>query len=193
MTCEACRNAWATAGPFEKALKLHEAFPGGECEQCSLCSEAHTSIANDERLARILTTPGGYSNGDLLTQKLTSASSSGVSVIRSGASDMEILSTIENLLMNQAEPQELVGAALFAAATVRSLGEAEAWFRIYHTPDDAKTHHADILATTPTGSKSQQRSASSRRRAALKEALTLGLILESKPDGLLKELRSKGL
>lgn len=193
MSCEECRKTWASAEELKKAPELDAAFPNCACEECSLVDGLSAAISNEELLARVLTTPGGYSNDEILTQKLTSAAGPGLSVIRKGASDAEILDTISNLIDGQAIPQELLGAAVFSAEDLRTLGKPDRWFGVYHTPDAGKLHHADVLATTPSGSKNQQKVQSSQRRGLLRDMLMKSILFEGEAQALLRALRENGL
>jgi len=193
MSGELCRATWAAAGVHQRARTLDEAFPECFCESWSLVAEAESPVGGDERLARILTTPGSYDAGELLTQKLTAAWAGGVSVIRSGASDAEIRGTVEQLLNNIQDPQSLLGAVVFTGSEVSTLGAPERHFGAYHTPAPNKTHHADILATVPAGSKSQQKRSETLRRRDLRDLLQPKIIFEPDVDGLIEKLRLEGL
>lgn len=193
MSGDGCRAAWNAATPHDKAHALDAAFPQCFCEPWSLVSDGYNGVANNEVVARVLTTPGMYDAGLILTQKLTSVSAGGASLIRTGASDAEILNTITNLLMNAAEPQTLLGAAVFSAGNVRSLGQPERHFGVYHTPDGAKTHHVDLLATALAGSRSAQKKIERDRRYQLRDFMMPTIVAANDPDDLLMALRAMGL
>ncbi|WP_312218458.1 hypothetical protein [Brevundimonas sp.] len=193
MSGEICRATWQGAAFNDKATALDEAFPGGLCETWSLKSDDYTGIDRREMLARVLTSPGMYTAGEILTAKLTSANSSGVSLIRCGASDDEIRSTIDCLMTKGAEPQELLGAVVFSALDLRRVGEPEEHFSVYHTPDSDKTHHADILARTPAGSKSAVKKIERDRRYSLRDFMAQNIIQADSVDLLLPLLRRAGI
>lgn len=193
MSAAGCRQVWSNASHNQKSEALDAAYPNCFCEEWSLVSDAHSPIEPAAKLARILTTPGMYDAGDLVSQKLTSANAGGLSLIRSGASDDEILGTITILVHEAAEPQSLLGAAVFDADLVRAIGRPDRHFGIYHTPDHDKQHHADLLAVPPTGTNSAIRKAKSDRRSDLKAALMPTIIFESDAAALLNELRSQGI
>ncbi|WP_372706695.1 hypothetical protein [Brevundimonas sp.] len=190
MSGDDCRAAWAIAAPHNKAGALDLAFPQCFCEPWSLVGDDHRGVADEEVVARILTTPGMYDAGLILTQKLTSVSAGGASLIRAGASDVEILGTIMNLLQNAAEPQTLLGAAIFSAGNVRSLGQPQKNFGVYHTPDGAKNHHVDLLATTLAGSKTAQKKTERDRRYQLRDFMMPTIVAANDPDELLAALGS---
>lgn len=151
------------------------------------------AILDDEPIARVLTSPGMFTNEEILTQRLTAASAGGVSIIRAGASDGEILATIQNLLENQAVPQTLIGAVVIGASAIRSLGDPERWFGVYHTDAPAKFHHGDILATVPEGSGNQKKKLSSERRYLLRDVMKESIVYADTAPALLAALRAHGL
>ncbi|WP_309630124.1 hypothetical protein [Brevundimonas sp.] len=169
------------------------AYPDCFCEAWSLVGDDFGEVGNGELLARVLTSPGHYANDEILTQKLTAATASGVSLIRQGASDGEILLTIDTLLAMAAEPQTLIGAAIFPVDLVRALDGGARWYGIYHTPDGEKAHHADILATTVVGSGSFRKKEDRARRAKLRDAMMPTIVFSQLPNNLLGELRRHGI
>lgn len=193
MSGDACRTVWANAGWHNKAAELDAAFPNCACEAWSLVAEDELAVADEEPVARVLTSPGMYTNDDIITQKLTAAAAGGVSIIRSGASDQEILDTISNLVENQAETQTLVGAVVVQASQIRSLGDAEKWFGVYHTIAPNKASHGDILATTPAGTSSQRKRLHQERRYRLRDVMRNSIVFATEPDELLAALRQAGL
>lgn len=193
MCGEGCRRVWNQAAHAEKASALDAAYPRCSCEVHSLVSADNTAIGAEERLARILTTPGMYDAGQILTQKLTSAWASGVSIIREGSSDAEISETIRQLVEEAAEPQKLLGASVFRAAEIMAIGAPDRHFAVYHTPAPAKERHGDILATTPAGSKNARRKEASARRKAIKDLLQPKIIFEADSQTLLSRLRAAGI
>ena len=172
---------------------MDAAFPACFCEAWSLVGEDLSKVPDGEVLARVLTNPGHYDNDEILTQKLTATTSSGVSLIRQGASDQEILLTIDTLMVNSAEPQNLVGAAVFSVDMIRELEGDMRWFGVYHTPDGAKSHHADILATTVTGTGSFKKREDKARRSKLRDVMMPSIIFAQLPNTLLTELRRAGI
>ena len=188
-----CRATWAEADRHSKAAALDAAFPNCACEAWSLVAEHEPPIGGPEPLARVLTTPGMYDAGQILTQKLTAAWAGGVSVIRAGAPEAEIRDTIAQLLHNGAEPQTLLGAVVFSGMEVAAIGAPERHFGTYHTPDGTKTHHADVLATKPPGSRTQQRKIESVRRGGLRDFLQPRIIFEQDTDALVSKLRAAGI
>lgn len=193
MSGDLCRQTWAAADHGKKAEAMDIAHPYCICEAWSLLDEGCPEVKSEELLARVLTNPGHYSNGEMLTAKLTAATYSGVSLIRQGASDGEILGTIDGLLAGGAEPQELVGAAVISAQKIRELDKGERWFGVYHTPDGSKQLHADILATRVSGTNSFIKKSERERRARLKDAMMPTIIHAHTPGALLQALRKAGI
>lgn len=189
-----CRNAWLEAGVHEKAEKLDQAFPNCVCESHSLQATGGDGIKDSELVARVFTDPASYARSTemIVGSSVTSVHAGGLSVIRQGASDEEILATINNLL-SQFEAQNLVGAAVTVAETFRVLGDPEKWFGVYATDDDAKEHHGDLLGTIPSGTTKGINKLKSHRRAELRKALTEHLVFESNPETLLLRLREIGI
>lgn len=128
-------------------------------------------VRDDELVIRVLTSPDGYdtSQGEVLTRKFTALFSSGVSLIRQGASDDEIRQTIGGLT-STAEPNSLIGCVLVRASAIRLLEAPERAFCVYDTEDGGKTHHADILCPMPNqASRSQDKRKNEARRRTLRE------------------------
>ncbi len=189
-----CRNAWLEAGDHEKAAKLDQAFPDCVCEIHSLQAIGGDGIKSDELVARVFTDPASYirSTEMIVGGSVTSVYSGGLSIIRQGASDEEILATI-NVLLAQHEAQNLVGAAVTVADNFRVLGSPDKWFGVYATDDDNKQHHADLLGTIPSGTTNGINKLKSHRRAELRKVLTQHLVFESDPVILLQRLREIGI
>lgn len=195
MSGEACIDVWKTAGNNLKAENLDAHSPNCACEVHSLGSEHSLPVTNDEIVIRIIVSPDAIEldTGELLRNKLTSASSSGISLLRHQASDAEIKLTIEQLTKHTQEPNELVGAAVMAVSKLRELGSPERWFCIYDTFSDNKPFHADILATSTTrnaASKSAAKKEESTRRKALQATLQNNLIFSDDADELIKKIRA---
>lgn len=158
--------------------------------------EGGEPVNDNERIARILTTPGNFdvTTRELLTRSLTSVYSCGLSVIRSGISDEEIRLTVDQLVNHQAEPQTLYGAALVSVEQVRAMSEDCRWFGVYSTDDGAKQHHVDILGTTASGeSKSQRRKIHDERRYSLRDVLGATVLQAGNVDELIAQLRAAGI
>ncbi|OUC15763.1 MAG: hypothetical protein B0A82_05150 [Alkalinema sp. CACIAM 70d] len=131
-----------------------------------------------------------------MTAKLTSAFAVGLSVIRSGASDEEIITTIDSMLARQADGQSLIGAVVMDAKSIRELGSSDGdrWFGVYATDAGKKTHHADITGTFPQlASKSKSRAAQDSRRYRLRDLMASSLVRAETPDDLLAALRAAGI
>lgn len=150
--CEgsSCSATWKNADRNKKAEAIDGHAPACGCEVHSLRNPACLPVCNDELVIRVLTSPDGYetSNGEVLTRKLTALFSSGVSLIRQGASDDEIKQTVAELTTT-AEQNSLIGCVLVKASAIRLLEFPERSFCVYDTEDNGKTHHADILCTMP--------------------------------------------
>lgn len=194
MSAEGCRATWAASPILKRAETIDAAFPGCACEPFSLQASGGDGVSNDELLARVLTSPDAYDEktSSILTQKLMAVYSLGLSVIRQGAADAEILGTIDQLLQGQAEPRKLVGAILFSTRIIRSYDAASRWFGVYATDDDHKQHHVDIIGTTPAGSTSQSKKLKNERRYRLADDLRQYVIFADQRDALLAELRDAG-
>lgn len=195
MNAGACYPTWRDAELRERAEILDAHFPNCFCECAPLCSNDNSAVNSDELIARILTTPFSYdiSAGQLVSQRLTALYSSGVSFVRQGASDDEIRHTINQLLTNNQDPQQLFGAVLCEASEIRSFCGEERWFGVYATEDGDKTHHVDLLGTTPVAeSKTKVRIAKDTRRYALCGLLGEKLLRADTPEALIDALRAVG-
>jgi len=196
MTRESCRCVWTAPPDNSRAERLDVAHPHCACECHSLCEDGHGPVADEDVLARILTSPDGYDIDarEIVTGKLTQVYSCGLSVVRRGASDNEILETIHRLVNGQHEPQELFGAAIFAADQIRGMGDGTRWFGVYATDDEAKKHHGDIAGTTPkAASKKAVKNEKTRRRYQLRDRITPQLITAANDQDLLRQLRESGI
>lgn len=192
MNYAACRTAWTVPGGIDAARTLDSAFPQGACEVFSLAAPQRTSVPDDEFVARILTSPGDYdlNLGELLTSKLTSTYASGVSLIRTGASDQEIFHVVSTL-MNGAGVQALVGAIVLQASEIRC---ANKLFCVYDTDAPGLTMHADIVGTFDRSmSKSAWKKEESRRRRNLRDRMAPRLVRATSPPQLLVSLRQAGI
>lgn len=193
MSAIACRVAWTEPGGNVAARTLDEAFPEGVCQAYSLSDPERTRIADDELIARVLTDPGGWKEGEILTAKLTNCFSRGLSVIRQGAADAEILSTVDALL-RASDNQALIGAVVMPASEVRAVGDPIKQFCVYDTDAPEMVAHGDIVATMVRGmSNSAGRAEESARRRALRDRMTERIVLAATPNDLLVALRGAGI
>lgn len=190
-----CHRAWADAGEHDKACGLDGKHPNCACEMHSLRSRGGEGVADEEILARVFTDPASFnqSTSTIVSGKITSVYSAGLSTIRQGASDQEITDTINTLLNGGQEEQSLIGAAVFQTSAIRALEDQDRWFGVYATDDGLKEHHVDLLGTCQAASKSQLRKLQSTRRNELRKILEQSLIFKSDPKELLAELRSRGI
>lgn len=169
--CSGCVAVWRNASRNEKAQALDAHVLSCGCEVGSLQPPAGEPVKDSELIVRVLTSPDGMDadTGEILTRRLTALFSSGVSVIREGASDDEIRLTVRELT-SAAEPQRIVGCVLVRASAIRHLDPNLRAYCIYDTPDGSKERHADILCTMPTEpSRSQQDRRKEARRRALRD------------------------
>lgn len=165
-----CASVWGAAERNKRAEAIDCHAPACGCEQTSLRNPPGNPVGNDELIIRVLTSPDGFdvTNGEILTRKLTALFSSGVSVIRQGASDIEIRQTVSELT-NAAEPNCLVACVLVRVSAIRSLEGPERSFCVYDTEDSLKSHHADIVCPMPNMvSKNQNRRKEEERRRSLR-------------------------
>lgn len=193
---QSCRDTWKSAPGNKKAEALDSAHPHCQCEEHSLRESGGDAVASTDLLARILTSPDGYDLDarTITTNKLTSVYGCGLSHIRAGASDQEILDTIDALVGGQEEEHSLVGAIVFKAELLRSMEGDERWFGVYATDDGDKTHHSDVVGTTPSGpSKSAVQRSKNDRRYNLRDRLLPRVLLEPDRLQLLSKLRQEGL
>ncbi len=190
-----CHRAWADSDERDKACGLDHVHPNCICEPHSLRAQGGYGISDNEILARVLTSPGSYdeSASTIVSAKLTNVYGPGLSTIRQGASDQEITDTINTLLSGGEEVQALFGAAVFGTSDIRAFTDPDRWFGVYATDDGPKEHHADVLGTCPTVSKSQFRKLQSVRRNELRKLLEASLIRESDLKGLIAALRTRGI
>lgn len=195
MSAAACRATLDEApSPYLRADALDTAFPVCACEKWSLADAHPLPVADDELIARILTSPEGYDETEntIVTKKLSDIYSIGMSVIRQGASDDEILGTISDLTEKAADESSLIGAVLLEAKELRAYLDEERWFGVYATDDRKKLHHGDVFGTFPQGSKSQRLKITGRRRYRLRDDLVGKIIFDSEPASLLAQMRQRG-
>lgn len=193
MVTEDCVALWQTAEPKHRAQVIDQHHPECGCERHSLRRPDFDPIDSGEVIARILTSPAGYdiSTGEILTARLVAAYSSGISVVRQGASDDEIKLTVEQLTSGTAEPNTLVGASILQVGKIRSLGDGTQWFCVYDTDEGVKKHHADIVGTFPTGlNRSQEKKEKSRRRQSLKILFESHVYQAQTLDDLIRAFRA---
>lgn len=132
----------------------------------------------------------------ILTQKLTNAWARGVSLIRQGASDEEILSTIDTLLAAP-EATDVAGAVVMRADAIRaclSPNAADApHFCVYDTDAPGAESHADIVGTFAALTPSAWRKEQALRRYALRDRMMNHVIRADSPEDLLRKLRGAGI
>lgn len=190
MSAEQCRAVIVDCPVVERAPRLDDAFPACACEPWALTEVGGPGVANGELVARILTSPDQYdeATSTILTQKLTHLYSLGLSVIRQGASDAEILGTIEELMTKAVEPRNLVGAVIIGVQSLRDYVDGDVrWFGVYATDDRGKVHHVDVLGTKANGNTQK------KRRYRLANDMLQLVVFENEPAELLKKLRSAGI
>ncbi|WP_158014124.1 hypothetical protein [Sphingomonas sanxanigenens] len=147
-------------------------------------------------MARILTSPDSYNEetSTILAGKLTHIYSMGLSMIRQGASDAEILQTIDDLTSTEVETRVLVGAIVVSVETLRAyIEDDQKWFGVYATDDRGKLHHIDMLGTIPAGTRSAIKKAQSKRRNKLAEDMIPLVVFSEDPNELLSKLRDAGI
>jgi hypothetical protein len=191
-----CCAAWSDAADNDRAAALDARFPNCTCEPFSLRECGGPPVLDGERIARVLTAPDGFepSTGTILTAKLQHIHSHGLSVIRGGAADSEILDTVERLTTSGAEQRTLVGAVVVHASVIRDFADSQRWFGVYATDEAKLEHHADILATTPRvdGTRARARVAK-ERRYTLQQRLQENIIYAAESNELLDLLRAAGI
>lgn len=191
-----CYQTWSEAPVNKRAPVLDSIFPNCVCESVPLHASGGHAVNDNERIARILTSPGAFDLkvDQILTQKLSSVYASGLSVIRTGASDDEIKKTIDVLMNSQAEPQALIGAALVHVDEIRKVGSEARWFGVYATEEEEKKHHADIMGTTPPAeSNNQRRVSQDSRRYELRDMMATRIIRSADAEELISLLRQAGI
>lgn len=196
MTAEACRATFESEPDNERAARLDSVFPRCACEVWSLTEAGGDGVDDGEVVVRILTSPNAYNldTATIITERLTVLYSAGLSVIRQGASNDEIIKTIETLLIGGAEQKSLVGAIVMQAAKFRSYAnDDDRWFGVYATDDCGKAHHVDVLGTTPIA---ESKGAVSREKKARRYKLALDMqpyvVFDSEPERLIEKLRGMG-
>lgn len=193
-----CCDVWHFSEVRARARLLDEFYPECQCEPYPLQAFGGDAVSSNDLLARIITSPAHYdlTGSELLTAKLTSLYAVGLSVIRSGATDDEILETIDMMLGGQAEGQSLVGAVIIDAKSIRDMvsDTGDRCFGVYATDAGAKTHHADITGAFPrTGSNSAKKNEQSARRYKLRDVMADRIVRAETPDELLSALRASGI
>lgn len=195
MSVAACRTALLNCEVYQRAASIDQCFPECACEAWSLCEAGGAPVGDDELIARVLTSPDAYEEdtATIVTGKLTSLYSLGLSVIREGAGDEEIITTINDLLDGAAEPKKLVGAIVVKAAMLRSYADPAQWFGVYATDDRNKSHHVDIFGTTPEGGSSKANRARKERRYTLADDLSSQIVFADDSATLVEKLRTAGI
>ena len=184
--------------PFnERAERLDSGnLKGCACEVFALTAAGGDGLTDETVLARVLTDPKGIdkATGELVADRLLGIHQSGFSVIRTGASDAEIIETVRILVDQTAEPQTLVGAATVTAGEIRQFDQNSRWFGVYATDVANNLHHADILGTMPDGeSKSKRKEAKKVRQRALNRLLKSNVIKSDNEMDLIIKLRALGI
>lgn len=193
MSAAACREAWVNPGDIPPAQSIDAQFPLGACEIYSLSVPERSPIHDDEIVARVLTAPGDWAHDELVTQKLTNLYFKGLSVIRAGASDSEILATIQTL-MSAKGVESLVGAVVLTAGSVRQSGTPNKYFSLYDTDAPNAVAHGDIVGTFDASlSRNQWTKESARRRYALRDQMVQQIVTADTPTALLVKLRELGI
>jgi hypothetical protein len=119
---------------------------------------------------------------------------SGMSVIRQGANDDEIFSTIDELMSGGAEQRKLIGAVVMPTSFVRQFQDPQRWFAAYATDVPGKSHHADLCGTKPTAvSKSQAEKQQRHRRYEFERELRQRIVFADQPALLVEQLRHAGI
>lgn len=195
MTAAGCRAALESCEVNHRATVLDQAYPQCACEEWSLCEGGGLPVGDEEKIARILTSPDGYDENafTIATQKLTALYSMGLSVVRQGASDEEILSTIDDLLSGGEEERKLVGAIVVEASELRSYADPSRWLGVYATDDRGKAHHVDVFGTIPAGGSSARDRVKKQRRYKLAEDLVPKIVFANDNADLIARLRAEGI
>lgn len=152
-------------------------------------------MADEDKVARIITEPRDYDIDLrlLLTARLTSVYFNGLSIIRQGASDEDIIRVISRQLSGEGVVG-LFGAAILNARDIRNCGQPAKHFCIYDTDAPGLESHADVTGTfDATLSRSAWKKAESTRRAALRDILGEHLVRATTPEALLSALRNAGI
>lgn len=191
MPCAGCAAAWASAEHLHKARALDAYSPQCGCEKESLHPDGGTPVDDDELIVRVVTGPDSFDNGEILRNRLTALFSSGVSMIRQGASDAEIRQTVEELTERTAEQRLLIGAVILKAYQVRFLQPERRCFCVFDTPQGGKKRHADIMCPMPNEeSNTQNRRWQTDKREALQRLFMEHLHMANTPESLLATIRA---
>jgi hypothetical protein len=164
----------------------------------SLADPPRSAVHDDERVARIVVAPLDYdlTIDELLTSRLTQIYASGLSVIRRGASEKEILAVVDRLLAADGV-NGLVGAAVLDAVEIRRCGAPAKHFSVYDTEEPGIEYHADVAGTFDRALMAASRSGwtkeMKRRRSALRDVLTGRLLLADTRAALIDVLRAAGI
>lgn len=196
MTAAGCRAAIETVPVAQRATSIDALYPKCFCEPWSLTAVGGQGVADEEIVARVVTSPDGYDETEetILTARLTTLYAGGFSIIRQGASDAEVLSTIDELLKGGEDERSLVGAVVMTAGRLRVYAnDDDRWFGVYATDDRGKHHHVDVFGTIPAGTKSASDRAQKKRRYALAEDMLPLLLYAREPAALLARLRVAGI
>lgn len=189
---QGCLEVWQQAEFLSRAYDLDNFSSECGCQNHSLHPDGGTSIGDEEILVRILTCPNEYSleTSEIVSLKLRAVFGGGLSLIRKDAPESEIVATIDGLTASGAEDGTLVGAVIMRAKEIRALSENEKWFCVYHTQQDNKTHHADVVATKPkVDNRSALRRAESDRRSELQKLFESKIVYADTTEKLLLKIR----
>jgi hypothetical protein len=195
-TAAECYGAFHNGPEQKRASRLDDGeFKNCACEVHSFTEGGGSGVAVDAVLVRVLTDPKQYSltDGELLDAPMQGIHGRGFSMIRSGATDEEIRSTIRLLVEQSSEPQTLAGAATISVETVRAMEADTRWFGVYATDAEGNDHHADILGTAPQGTKKEVNDLRILRRRKLKQVLEGSIIIATNEDDLILKLREIGV
>lgn len=196
MTAAGCRAAIETVAVHQRAVSIDTQFPRCSCEPWSLTEAGGDGVAGHELIARVMTSPDGYNESEetIIAGKLTQLYAGGLSTVRQGASDDEILATITELMTGGEEQRSLVGAVVMTAEKLRLYAnDDDRWFGVYATDDRGKHHHIDVFGTVPAGGTSARERAKRQRRYKLAEDMLPLLVYADEPADLLARLRAAGI
>lgn len=189
-----CVKAWyASKNLKTRTQEFDKNYPGCCCEGHSF-SGKDQPLLGDEKLARILTSPGSYTLDTkmIIWTKLVRVFTDGLSLFRPGWSEREVRQAVERLLNGGAEPQILVGAAVLTVSDVRALGNSSRWFCVYDTESLDFTKHADIAMTNPdiNLSRTKYTKESEIRVKHLRDIMDKQVVIAGSAEDLISKLRS---
>lgn len=160
MSCEQCRATFVALETSDEALppradRLDEAEPECRCEAFSVSEHSPGSVLNEEVLVRILVAPQHMHKKKIqpTAASLSDSERKGLSVIRNGYIEDDIIRAVAEGLVNRARNSNndkagVFGVLLIECSTVRQFvrfEESKRCYCVYDTAEKNNHGHAEIF------------------------------------------------